>query len=143
MVIIKKTVIRVLYKYFIRRMHHRVGASLARIMYGFWFLSYDLQSFEIRHFIWGELGPVTHDMFLRDLKLLGGFSLLTYSSSPLWFEALFFLGIISAILVIAGLFTHISMIFSLTLLWSFHTRNEYILDGGDNIARIIIFFFFS
>jgi hypothetical protein len=103
-------------------------------------LSYYLQSLEIRHFIWGERGPVTHDIFLKDLVSMGGFSLLTYSSSPLYLEVLFIAGLISAISVIIGLFTTTSLLLSLILLWSFHMRNEYILDGGDNIGRIILFF---
>src|SRR5437879_2128080 len=128
------------FKQFVRRRQHHIGSSLARIAYGLWLLSFYAQSFPIRHFIWGNLGPISYDIFRDEVRLTGVFSVLTYSASPMWLDTCYYVAVFCALLVTFGLFTRPSIVISLVLLWSFHARNGYILDGGDNIGRIVLLF---
>jgi hypothetical protein len=137
----KRRIIRACYRSFIRRPYNRIGASVARIAYGTWLLFFYFQSLPIRHFVWGEAGPNPHEDFLRYVSLAGEFSLLTYSASPWWLDALLVLAILSSITFLIGLYTKASLVVAVTLLWSFHARNPYILDGGDNLGRIVLIFF--
>jgi hypothetical protein len=123
-----------------RRPYHIIGASLCRMLIGVWMLLFYLQSWNIRHFIWGNDGPVDYAEFLEDVRLVGGYSLLLYSEDARLLDALCTLGVLASCAVMVGLFTRLSMSVGAILLWSFHVRNEFILDGGDNLGRILLIF---
>ncbi|HVK03409.1 MAG TPA: HTTM domain-containing protein [Armatimonadaceae bacterium] len=131
---------RALHATFLRRPRHRIGAAVARIGYGLWLLALYLQSSGIREWVWGDAGPFPHPLFLRYANLADEFSLLTYSASPWLLNALWAAGVAAALLMTVGLFTRASMLASTILVWSFHARNPYILDGGDNVGRIVLIF---
>jgi hypothetical protein len=137
---IKKSLVLACYRTLVRRRRNRIGASVARIGYALWILCLYLQSLEIRDFIWGEAGPLPYELFQAHVEMTGDYSLFTYSASPVWLNVLLAAGIASAVFMLLGLFTRTAMILSTVLLWSFHARNPYILDGGDNAGRIFIIF---
>lgn len=123
-----------------RRSHNRTGAALARVGFGLWLASYYLQSFSILDFIWGEHGPFPHAEFLQMLERTGGHSLLTFSASPVMLNAMWTLGLSASICLIFGIKPRFAALTSAVLLWSFHERNPTILDGGDNLGRIVLMF---
>lgn len=123
-----------------RRPCNLLGASTGRGLYGIWLLTYYIQGFTSRNFIWGESAPNSPEVFLENLNLTNRFSLLAITDNNFYLGALVLLGALSALFVTLGLFTRASLIVSAVLLWSFHARNSFILDGGDNLGRIIVLF---
>lgn len=117
-----------------------MGAAIARAGFGLWLTSYYLQSFAILDFVWGEHGPFPHSEFLQMLEGTGGFSLLKLSASPVMLYALWALGLSASICLIFGIKPRLAALTSAILLWSFHERNPTILDGGDNLGRIVLMF---
>ncbi|MEV5880005.1 hypothetical protein AB0L75_38505 [Streptomyces sp. NPDC052101] len=120
------------------REHRLIGIALLRIVIGFATILYCLADYSNRQFFWG---PHSYDSPAVASKLLPhwGFSLFLVSDSQWWFEFLF-----HATIVVAAVF----MVFggrALTLLqavmmWSLHFRNQDVLEGGDNLAQILIIF---
>lgn len=137
---LKTALIFFAYRHFLRRPQHRIGASLTRAVYGLWLLLFYLQAFPIRDFIWGGKGPITDTNFIQGMAFTKEFSFFTYSASPLWLNLLILAGMASALCLMLGVFVRGSLVLSLLLLFSFHARNGYILDGGDNIGRIVLVF---
>lgn len=129
------------YYQLIRRPRNLVGASAARVLYGVWLATFYVQGFVLRDFLWGPSAPIAHDLFLEQLAGTRYFSLLAFAANPLLVDVLALVAVLSSLCVIVGLFTRAALITSATLLWSFHARNNYILDGGDNIGRIVLLFF--
>ncbi|WP_280716631.1 hypothetical protein [Kitasatospora sp. MAP5-34] len=115
-----------------------IGLAMLRIVIGFATVLYCLADYDRRQFLWG---PTSFHSAEVASKLLPkwGFSLFLVSNSQLWFELLF-----HAVIVVSIAF----MIFggrALTLaqavlMWSLHFRNQDVLEGGDNLAQILILF---
>ena len=116
------------------------GVAVGRIVYGLWLLLFFLIPISIRYRIWGELGPISHSIFLKELATDGQYSLLAFSPSLYWIDFSLAIAVLSSLCVMLGLFTRTSLIVATVLLWSFHSRNHYILDGGDNLGRIVLLF---
>jgi hypothetical protein len=99
-----------------------------------------LQTFPVRDSLWGRAAPVSHQVFREAVAATGQYSLLSFSDDSRYLTVLVAIGAAAAISVIVGFFTRESLVVSAVLLWSFHARNHYILDGGDNLGRILVLF---
>ncbi|MFE2068181.1 hypothetical protein ACFXDH_38390 [Streptomyces sp. NPDC059467] len=120
------------------RKHRLIGVAILRVIIGFATVLYCLSDYSRRRFLWG---PDSYNSFLTAKPALSrfGFSIFLWGHSTIWFEIVF-----HAVIVIALAF----MIFGgrlLTLaqavmMWSLHNRNQDVLEGGDNLAQIVILF---
>ena len=70
-------------------------------------------------------------------KQLGEFTLFSLSDSIIYFEFIFHLGIVIAMLFTLGFKTKIMTILNFIFLYSIYHQNGSILDGGNNIMLII------
>ncbi|KPH96890.1 hypothetical protein [Streptomyces mirabilis] len=120
------------------RKHRLIGVAALRVVIGFATLLYCLSDYSRRRFLWGPDSYNSISTARAELPRWG-FSIFLWSHSTLWFEIAY-----HAVIVVALAF----MIFggrALTLaqalmMWSLHNRNQDVLEGGDNLAQIVILF---
>lgn len=115
-----------------------IGISLLRIVLGLATVLYCLSDYRNREFFWGPNSYDSPSVASRSLPH-AGFSLFLISDSQAWFEVLFHLTIVSslAFMVYGG---RALTLVQAVLMWSLHLRNQDILEGGDNLAQIVIIF---
>ncbi|WP_257141382.1 HTTM domain-containing protein [Bacillus toyonensis] len=118
--------------------HYLIGASILRIGFGFHILYSYLVHLLQRDYIWGPNG-------IYPLKLLQTspdktWSLYTLSNNQLYFEVIYFIGLIIAILYLIGFQTRITGLLNFIFVWSLYERNPFTLDGGNNILSICLFY---
>lgn len=115
-----------------------VGIALLRIVIGFATVLYCLADYSRRQFLWG---PHSYNSPAVAGKALPhwGFSLFLVSNSQIWFELLFHAVILVslAFMVFGGRALTVAQA---VLMWSLHYRNQDVLEGGDNLAQILIIF---
>jgi hypothetical protein len=115
-----------------------IGLSLLRILLGVADIMYYVSDYSRREFLWG---PNSFDSpSLAAHQMSGGlFSLYFISNSQSWFELIFHAGLLIAILftIFGG---RALTILQAVFMWSIYNRNQDILEGGDNLARILIIF---
>jgi antimicrobial peptide system SdpB family protein len=119
-----------------------IGAGLARIGLGAVSVFLYLREYGDRHFLWGPGGMFPWRDFLSEIHSRGTFSLYAISRSGWWFEIVFHLGLVTAVLFMIGWRTRIITIAHFILLISLYERNSILLDGGDNALWIILIFWF-
>ncbi|MGR8008670.1 HTTM domain-containing protein [Streptomyces hypolithicus] len=115
-----------------------IGSSLARIILGglgFYLYARDYME---RAYLWGPAGSWPWQNFAGAEE---GISLYAVSRSNAWFEIIFHLGMLAALLFMLGWKTRAMNILHYVFLWSLHQRNPVLLDGGDNITVIVLVFF--
>ncbi|MFT3767503.1 MAG: HTTM domain-containing protein [Minicystis sp.] len=114
-----------------------IGASLFRIVSGLTILHLYLANYHQRHYLYGPLGVWPFARSLAEAQG-GSFSVYLWSRAPLYFEIVYHLGILCAVLFIIGWRTRLMTLLTYVFLWSMHQRNPALLDGGDNIIRIML-----
>lgn len=121
------------------RGHDRlIGMALLRVILGVAGVGYYLSDYGDREYLWG---PNSYDSIRDAAQQLqhGSFSLYLLDDSDLWFQFLFHVGLVVAVaFTIRGgrWLTALHAVF----LWSLYLRNQDILEGGDNLARIVLIF---
>ncbi|MEU1278759.1 HTTM domain-containing protein [Streptomyces sp. NPDC005805] len=111
------------------------GVSGTRVLLGFVGLMYYLSQYGERSYLFGPDGILPHDEFLDQLT---GFSLYALSGSSLWSELVFHSGIAAALAVLLGVGGRAGLAVHWVLLWSVYQRQPALLDGGDNLAYVVI-----
>jgi len=115
-----------------------IGIAALRIVIGFATILYCLADYDRRQFLWG---PDSYNSAAAASKSLPqwGFSLFLVSNSQVWFELLFHAVILVAIafMVFGGRWLTVAQA---VMMWSLHYRNQDVLEGGDNLAQILIIF---
>jgi antimicrobial peptide system SdpB family protein len=117
-----------------------IGASLFRITAGAAILIEYLLNYAQRRYLFGPEGLFPFDLFAAEMARTANFSLYAWSQSPLYFEAIFHVGILVAVLWLVGWRTRITTPLNYILLWSLHQRMPGIWDGGDNIIHLILIY---
>ena len=117
-----------------------VGASIFRIAVGLTILFQYLINYPQRHYLYGPQAAWPYDRLSTDLAQSGSFSLYAISSSPLFFEIIFHLGLLFTTLWVVGWNTRIMTILTYVFLWSLHERTPVLWDGGDNLISIIMIY---
>ncbi|AEV86901.1 Sporulation-delaying protein sdpB [Actinoplanes sp. SE50] len=120
------------------REHRLIGIALMRIVIGFATILYCLADYDRREFLWGPTSYYSAGV-ARTALPHHGFSLFLLSDSRVWFEIVFHLVIVVslAFMIFGGRSLTIAQA---VLLWSLHWRNQDVLEGGDNLAQIVIIF---
>ncbi|HDR7379644.1 MULTISPECIES: HTTM domain-containing protein [Bacillus] len=115
--------------------HYLIGASILRIAIGIHIAFTYLVYFTKRHEIWGP-----NSFYLLDYTKGKFLSLYSFNDSILYFEILYFLGIIINTLYLLGVKTRVVGVLNYIMIYSLYARNPLALDGGNNILIIILFY---
>lgn len=119
----------------------RLAASsigLVRAGFGFVALMLYASHYGQRSYMWGPDGVWPWQFFVEQLDQHGTFSLLALSRSPTWFEIVFHAAMLVSALVMIGWGGRGILLLHWVLLWSLAQRNPMLLDGGDNLAHIVV-----
>ncbi|MGA5547461.1 HTTM domain-containing protein [Streptomyces pseudogriseolus] len=111
------------------------GVSGTRALLGFVGLMYYVSQYQERNYLFGPDGVLPHEEFTAQLT---GFSLYTLSASPWYFQLVYHLGIAAALAVMLGVGGRPGLALHWALLWSVYQRQPGLLDGGDNLAYVVI-----
>lgn len=111
------------------------GVSGTRALLGFVGLMYYVSQYQERNYLFGPGGALPHHDFKAQLT---GFSLYALSASPVYFQAVYHLGIAVALAVTLGIGGRPGLALHWVLLWSVYQRQPGLLDGGDNLAYVVI-----
>ncbi|MEV7419707.1 DCC1-like thiol-disulfide oxidoreductase family protein [Streptomyces sp. NPDC089919] len=115
-----------------------LGVSGARLLLGFVGFMYYASQYGDRTYLFGPKGVLPWAEFTADLHDTGTFSLYAVSSSPLWFELVFHAGMAAALAVTVGMGGRVCLAVHWVCLWSLYQRLPVLLDGGDNLAYLVI-----
>ncbi|MGW1658555.1 HTTM domain-containing protein [Streptomyces atratus] len=115
-----------------------VGVSGTRVILGFVGLMYYISQYGDREFLFGPNSVLPWREFVDRVTENGSFSLYAISSSDAWFQIVFHLGLIAALLVMLGVGGRIGLAVHWIFLWSIYERQTVLLDGGDNLAYLVI-----
>lgn len=113
-----------------------IGASILRIGIGIVILYNYSINYSQRHFLWGSDGITK----MPHSKEYINFSIYQLSDSTLYFEIIYHLGILLALLFTLGYKTGFISILNYIFLFSLQQENGLILDGGSNIMIIVLFY---
>ncbi|MET7304690.1 hypothetical protein [Embleya sp. NPDC005575] len=114
-----------------------IGLAVARIGLGATFVLIYLSNLQYRNLLWGPHGAADFDQFRDSMNSPRRYSLYMISESTPWFNAVFFTGLIVAVLwTVYG--TRPLTLLHAIFVWSLYERNESLLDGGDNLNRILV-----
>ncbi|MGW7102500.1 HTTM domain-containing protein [Streptomyces sp. NPDC054838] len=120
--------------------HALIGSALARIILGGLGFYLYARDYTQRAYLWGPDGAWPWQNFTAP-DGQQGFSLYSVSRSSAWFDIVFHLGMIFALLFMLGWKTRAMNVLHYVFLWSLHQRNPVLLDGGDNVTVIVLVFF--
>lgn len=125
---------------YLKKEHHLIAVSLVRIGFGTIIsLFYILHVFQ-KDFYWGPNGVYPYENFVKNVAQANSFSLYQLSDSMIYFNFLYFTDMIVALLYTLGFKTRWLGILNFILIWSLFERNPFVLDGGNNILTICLFF---
>jgi hypothetical protein len=117
-----------------------IGLALIRIGFGFTMVLHYLVNLPYREVLYGPHGQTSFETFSASQHLSGApFSLYAMNGSRAWFTTVYFLGLAIA-LAWAVLGGHVLTAANAIFIWSLDQRNPNILDGGDNLVRILLIF---
>lgn len=111
------------------------GVSGTRVLLGFVGLMYYVSQYQERNYLFGPDGLLPHDEVKAQLT---GFSLYTLSGSPVYFQLVYHAGIAVALAVLLGVGGRPGLALHWALLWSVYQRQPGLLDGGDNLAYVVV-----
>ncbi|MFI1001368.1 HTTM domain-containing protein [Streptomyces galbus] len=115
-----------------------VGVSGTRALLGFVGFMFYASEYSDRRYMFGPSGVLRWQIFVDQIHDSGTFSLYAVSDSAVWFETVFHLGMLAALAVTLGIGGRLVLLLHWILLWSIYQRQIAILDGGDNLAYVVI-----
>ncbi|MET3987103.1 DCC1-like thiol-disulfide oxidoreductase family protein [Streptomyces sp. PvR034] len=115
-----------------------LGVSGTRLLLGFVGFMFYASQYGDRAYLFGPRGVLPWAEFVGKLHDSGAFSLYALNSSRLWFELLFHAGMLAALAVTIGVGGRAGLAVHWALLWSLYQRQPVLLDGGDNLAYLVI-----
>ncbi|MEU3931115.1 HTTM domain-containing protein [Streptomyces sp. NPDC029044] len=115
-----------------------LGVSGTRVLLGFVGFMFYASQYADRHYLFGPSGVESWSRFRTVLEETGTFSLYAVSTSTAWFELVFHLGMLLALAVTLGVGGRPVLALHWVFLWSVYQRDQFLLDGGDNLAYLVI-----
>lgn len=113
-----------------------IGVSLLRIVFGLLILYFYLIHYNQRYFLFSDYGINTFHNVMKPIT----YSLYNVTSSLKYFDAVYHVGIVTAILFTLGFKGRLMGILNYVLFYSLYVRFSYIGDGGDNLMVITLFY---
>ncbi|MGW6415052.1 HTTM domain-containing protein [Streptomyces sp. NPDC055055] len=112
-------------------------SAIVRIGFSLTWLAFLLRELPHRHELYGPDGPWSWEMARRLLSGNHAFTVLMWSDDRLWFELVYGLATLSALLLLVGWRTRaVSVVFMVGVL-SLQNRSVFVGDGGDNVLHLM------
>ena len=119
------------------RVFGRHQAAAVRIGFGLAWLAFLLREWPERRVLYGDRSPWSPELAGRLLADNGAFTVLPWFAGRFWFELVYHLAVLAAVLVVLGWRTRASgVLFAVTVL-SLQNRNVFVGDGGDNVLHVM------
>lgn len=115
-----------------------VGVSGTRAVLGFVGLMFYVSQYADRDYLFGPHAVLPWREFVAQLHDDGSFSLYAWSASEAWFQLVFHLGLVIALMVTLGIGGRAGLACHWVFLWSLYERQPVLLDGGDNLAYLVL-----
>lgn len=115
----------------------RHQAAVVRIGVSLTWLLFLLREFPHRQELYGPDGPWSWEMGRRLVEGNGAFTALIWSDSPVWFEIVYALAIVSAVLLLLGWHTRTASVLFMVGVLSLENRSIFVSDGGDNVIHLM------
>ncbi|MFG2429938.1 HTTM domain-containing protein [Streptomyces sp. NPDC048590] len=112
-------------------------SAVVRIGVAATFLLFLLRELPHRHELYGPDGPWSWDMADRLIANNGAFTVLMWSDSATWFEAVYALTLVSAALLMVGWRTRCTSVLFMVGVLSLQNRSIFMGDGGDNVIHLM------
>ncbi|WTT05999.1 HTTM domain-containing protein [Streptomyces sp. NBC_00090] len=110
--------------------------AIVRIGFSLTWLVFLLRELPHRHELYGPDGPWSWEMARRLIADNRAFTVLMWSDGRLWFELVYGLAVLSAVLLLVGWRTRaVSVVFMVGVL-SLQNRSVFLGDGGDNVLHL-------
>lgn len=115
------------------------GAACLRIGYGVAGTAYYVRNYSDRNYLWSADGIYPYDVFTNSI-VRPGFSVYEFSQTQWMFELTFHISIVVSILFCLGVGGRLMSFAQYVLLTSIFVRNPALLDGGDNLAYLVLLY---
>ncbi|MDT9690813.1 HTTM domain-containing protein [Streptomyces sp. P9(2023)] len=110
--------------------------AIVRIGFSLTWLLFLLRELPRRHELYGPDSPWAWEMGRQLIAQNDAFTVLMWSDSALWFEIVYALAVLSAVLLLLGWHTRaLSVVFMVGVL-SLQNRSVFVGDGGDNVVHL-------
>ncbi|MGW0465023.1 HTTM domain-containing protein [Streptomyces sp. NPDC003027] len=110
--------------------------AIVRIGFALTWLLFLLRELPHRHELYGPDGPWSWEMGRQLIADNSAFTALMWSDGRLWFEIVYGLAVLSAVLLLLGWHTRaVSVVFMAGVL-SLQNRSIFVGDGGDNVVHL-------
>jgi hypothetical protein len=115
-----------------------IGLSVLRVVLGVAAVLFYISDYGRREYFWGPHSYNSPQLASAALGR-GLYSFFLVNGSEWWFELVFHLGLLIAVLftIFGG---RVLTLCHAAFMWSLYSRNQDILEGGDNLARIVLIF---
>jgi antimicrobial peptide system SdpB family protein len=114
---------------------HTIGFSLFRVVAGALIVLEYLLNYAQRHYLFGPDGVLSWSTFLHQKR---GFSLYQLSSEAWYFELVYHVGLLLALLWVTGFRSRWVTPLNYVFWFSLQQRNPLLWDGGDNLMRLCL-----
>ncbi|WP_405018603.1 HTTM domain-containing protein [Kitasatospora sp. NBC_00070] len=112
-------------------------AAVARIGFGLAWAAYLIREWPNRRVLYGDRSPWSAELADRLLAENHAFTVLPWFQGRLWFELVYHLAILAAVLFTLGWRTRASGAVFLVTVLSLQNRNVFVGDGGDNVIHLM------
>ncbi len=90
-----------------------------------------------RHELYGPGGPWSFDLAEQLISTNGAFTVLIWTDGRLWFEAVYALAVLFAVLLLLGWRTRTMSVLFMVGVLSLQNRSIFMGDGGDNVLHLM------
>ncbi|WP_280700457.1 HTTM domain-containing protein [Kitasatospora sp. GP82] len=122
---------------FTGRAHGPYQAAVVRIGFGLTWAAFLLREWPNRRVLYGDRSPWSDELAARLLAENHAFTVLAWYHGRLWFELVYHLAIVSAVLFALGWRTRASGVLFMVTVLSLQNRNVFVGDGGDNVVHLM------
>ncbi|MFD4027801.1 HTTM domain-containing protein [Streptomyces sp. NPDC058576] len=112
-------------------------SAVVRIGFAATYLFFLLRELPHRHELYGPDGPWHWDLARRLTDGNGAFSVLMWTDSTVWFEAVYVLTLLSAAALMLGWRTRTMSVLFMVGVLSVQNRSIFMGDGGDNVVHLM------
>jgi hypothetical protein len=111
--------------------------AVIRIGFAATWLLFLLREFPHRQEMYGPDGPWKWDLAQRLITDNHAFTILMWSDSQVWFETVYALAVLSALLLLVGWRTRTMSVLFMVGVLSLQNRSIFMGDGGDNVIHLM------
>ncbi|MFJ3922513.1 HTTM domain-containing protein [Streptomyces sp. NPDC090022] len=112
-------------------------SAVVRIGIAATWLFFLLREFPHRHELYGPDSPWGFDLAERLIATNNAFTVLMWSDSTLWFEIVYGLAVIAAVLLLLGWRTRAASVLFMVGVLALQNRSVFMGDGGDNVIHLM------